>query len=176
MTLGAESGHSRELDLHRKTFLRRHIAATLERLDEVLAVRDRRSAGAVRVRPVRDRRRTLLDQFFQVDEPDDRLYLPLALKPLDTTSGSKVWPSLTQALVAAVPAGQPPGIVLSARTGAGKTLATISTFVTPCFPSRSQGNDHHPAAARGLAARAVGNGLAERALSGWARKRGYWRG
>jgi hypothetical protein len=129
MTPLAEVGRSRGSDLYRRTFLRRHIAAELDRVEAVLAVRaivDRlERAGRVLSR---DRRRALLDQFFQVDEPDDRLYLPLALMQLDPTSGSKVWPSLTEALEASVLSGQPTGIVLSARTGAGKTLATIGAF------------------------------------------------
>ena len=38
------------------------------------------------------------------------------------------WRSLTEALAARVEDATPPGILLSARTGAGKTLATIKAF------------------------------------------------
>src|SRR5262249_30718979 len=69
----------------------------------------------------------LLDEFFRVDEPgaEDRLYWALALKPLDKGPGVRGWASLTEALRAPVTDGTPPGILLTARTGAGKTLAGI---------------------------------------------------
>ncbi len=73
-------------------------------------------------------RRRLLDQFFGIGECDDQLHLPLSLEPVQKVKGARGWSSLTLALQAPVPAGQPAGIALAAPAGAGKTLAAIRAF------------------------------------------------
>ncbi|MBY0397864.1 MAG: hypothetical protein K2X91_15535, partial [Thermoleophilia bacterium] len=120
------------LALARRSFLRAHVRAELGRHEEVLAVRAVVERLEREGRPIgAEARRALLDRYFAADEPDDRLYLPLALRPIGPGRG---WASLTDALRAPDRGGEPAGIVLSARTGAGKTLSTIAAFRDALLP------------------------------------------
>jgi hypothetical protein len=130
--------NSKPSEFVRHTFLRTRTAAELDRYKEVLAVRaifDRLDGCGRALSPAR--RRELLDRFFQLDESDERLYLPLALKPLERKTGGRGWASLTEALQAPVPSGHPrasrsrPGLARERR------WRPFAPFAMPYCPSRT---------------------------------------
>lgn len=127
---------------YRQTFLHGHVPRILDRSDEVLAVDHLlRRAASVSGRRIDELaegdRRWLLDQFFGSDPeqdttaPDLRVWLPIRLiarppgvqHPLD---------SLTTLLGCLTVHQDCRGVLLLARSGAGKTLASLKAF-RDCF-------------------------------------------
>jgi hypothetical protein len=126
-TLAALPRHYR----FRTTFVRGHIDPQLAAMDDVLAVK--LLAGDLERKLSRqltaDERRLLLDDFFGREEADRCLYLPLALQPHPAD-----WPILPPAHLTSLtdylarPPQGAPGVLLAARSGAGKMAAGIKAF------------------------------------------------
>jgi len=135
--------------LFRTTFVRSHIDPQLTAIDEVLAVKFlagdlERGLGR---KPTAAERRLLLDDFFGREESGRWLYLPLALLP--HAGDRPILPPdhltcLTDYL--ARPPRGAPGVLLAARSGAGKTMAGIKAF-RDCVV-RPRGADRPPLADR----------------------------
>jgi hypothetical protein len=117
--------------LFRQTFLRGHVGRELTSTQDVLAVKFlaedlERGLG----QPLTEVERSLLlDDFFAREEPDRHLYFPLALLP--HVGDKPILPrdhltSLSDYLTRP-PLGAP-GVLLAARSGAGKTVAGIKAF------------------------------------------------
>lgn len=113
----------------RKTFLRAHIPDVLGDIREVLAVKELADRPG---RPLTvDDRAWLLDQFFDVDEPSKRVWIPVAIEGRGLAGSSKRVQTLTD-LLANLDGRSDALILLKARTGAGKTLSSFKAF-RDCF-------------------------------------------
>jgi len=132
-----------DLTFVRRTFLRRHISAQLAQTADVLAVDGIRR----RVEPllpegdgeVRRRLASVLrlDHFFERHHrtlpPDAQVYFPLPVRPTDGPgSGAADLTALLRQLDAARDRG---GVVLTTRSGAGKTVAARKAFFDCVFPA-----------------------------------------
>ncbi len=137
--------------LYRTTFVRGHVGPQLTAADEVLAVKllagdlGRELGRGLTVAE----RALLLDEFFGREEPERRLYLPLALQPHPADADQPALPReyltcLTEYL--ARPPRGAPGVLLAARSGAGKTAAGVKAF-RDCVVS-ARGADRPPLADR----------------------------
>jgi hypothetical protein len=114
---------------YRNTFLRLHIPAVLSDTREVLAVQsliDQAPRGV----QLNDKI-WLLDQFFDSDTPDLRCWVPVALQAQSPLNAPERPQTLTDRLIS-LRGRSAAGILLKARTGAGKTLAAFKAF-RDCF-------------------------------------------
>ena len=118
----------------RRTILRHHVPAVLCDTRNVLAV-DSILKGAPGRTSLADRD-WLMDQFFLGDEPQARTWFPLTLRPPGSSKGANRG-TLTDLLVR-LRQRSSRGVMLTARTGAGKTLAAFKAFRDCFLPVRAQ--------------------------------------
>ena len=112
----------------RQTFLRRHVPAVLGDVRDVLAVKVLVERAD---RPVSVQERAwLLDEFFENDRPEQRLWMPVRLRPTGSPPSGRL--DTLSDLLADFKDRSSAGILLAARTGAGKTLAALKAF-RDCF-------------------------------------------
>ena len=144
----APAAFAPDLSLVRRTFLRGHVAKQLALTADVLAVDGIRR----RIEPLLpdgdgEARRRLaavlrLDHFFERHHrtlaPDAQVYFPLPVRPAD--GAGLTAPDLTVLLRRLDEADDPRGVVLTTRSGAGKTVAARKAFFDCVFAQSLPGD------------------------------------
>lgn len=123
----------------RFTFARKHVEDVCSDTTRVLAVDEIIRGLPHDIRASVDRRK-LLEAFFFGDLPDTQVYMPVRVCIKMDREPSSRWDHLTQLIAKSTAAGARPGVLLSARSGAGKTIAAFKAFFD-CFTIPQDGTE-----------------------------------